>query len=138
MTSKRESPDLGDEALAQLFAAHVASTDTKGLSGDYYYDYEGFVLGAPADEALAMVVRLCERAPDDSALCWVGVVFVEPLLDLHWRTIGDRFEREAAKRPSLRKAYSCAWLSLPRRGREFEARLEALIQPGEDVGRQKS
>jgi len=84
-----------------------------------------------------MVVRICDRAPDDSALCWIGVAFVEPLLDLHWRTIGERFER-GAKQPSLRKAYSCAWLRLSRRGWEFEARLEALIQSGENVGRQKS
>ncbi len=134
---KRKTPDFDDDALARLFAAHAASQHAEP-NMDYFLEYSNFIISASADEAFNAVVKLCQKAPDDAALCWIGVSFVEPLLELHWKVVGERFTREAAKSAELRKAFSCAWLHLPRRARELEGRLEALTRPGEDVGRRTS
>jgi len=83
---------------------------------------------------------LCDAAPDDDALCHLGVVVIEPLLDLHWKTISDAFEAGAKRNPAVRKALSCASLDIrpSRAGRAVEERFYALIRPEDDIGRQPS
>ena len=81
-------------------------------------------------------MALCDAAQDDDALCQLGVSVIEPLLDLHWKAIGDAFEAEAKRNPSIRKALSCAWLDIrpSRRGAAIEQRFYALVQPEDDIG----
>jgi len=85
---------------------------------------------SPAD-ALTVIIDLAESLPEDR-LCQLGVNLIEPLLDLHWDEIGEAFESAARGRSNLRRALSCAWLDLDE---GVIARLEGLIQPGEDIGR---
>jgi hypothetical protein len=60
---------------------------------------------------------------------------VEPLLDLHWKQIGDAFEAEAKRKPTLRKALSYAYLHLKgNAGRDLERRLRSLVESRGDVG----
>lgn len=98
-------------------------------SGDYYLDYANFVISGPPLDALDLVLRICDQAPDDNALCRVGTVFVEPLLNSHWKVISDRFENVARKQRSLRIAHSCTLTHLPRRARPWEERMRQLMSP---------
>lgn len=148
MTAGCPKPDVSDEAIRSLFLSHEAAEDQRTFggpqsdlhqlldirppeddppSGDYYLDYANFVISGPPMEALDVVLRTCDRAPDDDALCWIGVVLVEPLLDTHWKMISLRFEAEARKRRALRVAYSCAWTHLPRQARPWEERMRNLM-----------
>lgn len=100
-------------------------------SMDYYLDYYNFVVRGDPSVGLTLVLKLCGAAPNDAALCFVGVNFVEPLLDLHWKKIGERFYEAAARKRSVREALSCAWLNLKpmrRGGDELERRLRNLVQ----------
>jgi hypothetical protein len=145
----RPMPDMSDEALTNLFEGRRADEDHRAfggpqgdlhkilgirppedepLSGEYYLDYVNFVISGPPAQALDLVIAICERAPDDHALCWVGSVFVEPLLDLHWAEVSERFEHQAGKRRSLRVAYSCAMTHLPRKARPWQERMQRLMQ----------
>jgi hypothetical protein len=97
--------------------------------------YSGFMIGGPPSAALNVLLLLCDNAPNDQALCFLGVQLVEPLLDLHWKEIGSAFETEVRRRPALRKALSCAWLDLNgKAGKDFERRLRTLVGPDDHVG----
>ena len=101
------------------------------ISDDFWLDYYNFVVTGDPAVSLDLVLKLCAAAPDDDALCWVGVFFVEPLLDLHWRKIGDRFHDAATRKRSVRKALSCASLTLKpakRGGIELERRLRVAVE----------
>jgi hypothetical protein len=143
-------PDVTDDAIRRLFSSREAAEHQRTLggpqwglhellgirppeddppSGDYYLDYVNFVISGPPMDALDLVLRICDRAPDDDVLCWVGTVFVEPLLNSHWKVISDRFENVARKRRSLRVAYSCTLTHLPRQARPWEERMRQLMSP---------
>lgn len=112
----------------------VAAFFAKGEQADSYYGIMSIPHDRPAAEALRLTVAPAERAPSDEALCWLGVALLEPLIELHWRALGDAVDRALKQSPSLRKAFSCVWLSgVPA---EIENRWEELIRPDEDVGRQ--
>jgi hypothetical protein len=68
--------------------------------------YSNFMVGGKPTAALKVLIALCENAPNDDALRLFGAQMVEPLLDLHWKQIGDAFEAEAKRKPTLRKALS--------------------------------
>jgi hypothetical protein len=125
--------------VIRRLADACSSNGESGGQLDWYSAYENLAIGGPPDVALDMILAVCDVA-DNDALCWIGVAFIEPLLDNYWETIGERLEREASRRPSLRKALSCASLHLKpyRRGLAFEQRLLALIRPEEDIGRSTS
>jgi hypothetical protein len=102
---------------------------------DVVLAYTNFMIGGEPSTALRVLTTLCENAPGDDALCFLGVRMVEPLLDLHWKEIGSGFEAEARRTPSLRQARSCAWLNLKgSTGQDLEPRLRSLIEP-DHVGR---
>ena len=129
---------MSREALDRVFSTDADS----GVGGwvEALLPYSSFVIqGLPAD-ALRVAIALCGAAPDDDALCHLGVAVIEPLLDLHWKTIGDAFEAEAKGSPALRKALSCALLDLrpSRAGTAVEQRFYALVGPDDDIGRQPS
>lgn len=146
--SRHDAPDVTDDAIRKLFAAHrqaehhrehggpqrdlhavlrLDPPEDKAESGDFALDYVNFMISGPPDEAMDVVLRVCDAAPDDASLCWVGTLLVEPLLGLHWNDIGERFEREARRSASLRAAYSCALVQLPRRATEWKVRMQNLV-----------
>jgi hypothetical protein len=109
---------------------------THSSESDEVLGFENFMIDGEPVAALDVLIVLCENAPNDDVLCFLGVRLVEPLLDLHWKQIGSAFEAEARRRLSLRKALSCAWLDLKGRGsHEMEQRLLSLLPPREDTGR---
>ena len=126
---KISGPSVG-HSRTSIGSSMIRPPEDEPPSGDYYLDYANFVISGPPMEALDVVLRICDQAPDDDALCWIGVVFVEPLLDTHWKTISVRFEAEARKRRALRVAYSCAWTHLPRQARPWEKRMRHLMTRG--------
>jgi hypothetical protein len=145
-----DSPETDDAAVRRLFDSHADAQQERrifeqlGLGGnpelqdDYWVDFYNIVVDGDdeAAEALALVLRLCHLAQDDDMLSWIGVQFVEPLLDLHWRNIGEDFYAAASKDRAVRKALSCAWLALKparRGGRDMEQRLLALTACTDDV-----
>jgi hypothetical protein len=113
--------------------------------GDDWLDYENAVIEGPGDRALEVVLRACAAAPSDDALCWIGVTLVEPLLDLHWREIGEAFLRAAEGSSPVRRALSCSWHHIVEQrtrseaerviARDLEARLEAAVGDEDDIGR---
>jgi hypothetical protein len=105
----------------------IEPPEDKAGSGDYALDYVNLMISGPPNEALEVVLRVCDAAPDGASLCWIGTLLVEPLLDLHWSDIGERFEREARRSAPLRAAYSCASVELPRRATEWKRRMRALV-----------
>ena len=79
-------PDVSDEAIRNLFLSHEAAEDQRTFGGpqsdlhelldirppedepppgDYYLDYANFVISGPPMEALDVVLRICDRAPDN-------------------------------------------------------------------------
>jgi hypothetical protein len=116
-----------DERLerANEEALGVRGPDTV-LGDDYWRDYCNYVIEGPGSAALPLVLKFCEAAPDDDALCWVGVNFIAPLLDLHWERIGEGFLKAASGSRNVRKAFSCAAIKLkPTRRGGCRARSEA-------------
>lgn len=97
-------------------------------------EYADVSMRGDAKEALARAVELCEEAPDDDHLSVLAVVVLDPLLDFHWYAIGSAFEAEMRRSASLRKAFSCTWPT--EMGVEDYERLEALLLPGENIGRE--
>lgn len=153
--SRPDPPDVTDEAIRKLFAAHrqaehhrehggpqrdlhavlgIEPPEDKAGSGDYALDYVNFMISGPPNEALEVLLRVCDAAPDGASLCWIGTLLVEPLLDLHWSDIGEGFERESRKSAPLRAAYSCASLQLPRRATEWKRRMQHLVAPSGEPG----
>jgi hypothetical protein len=129
---------MSHEALDLVFR-----TDADGEDGGWVealLPYSNFVIQGPPADALRVAIALCGAAPDDDALCRLGVAVIEPLLDLHWKTIGDAFEVEAKRNSAVRKALSCALLDIrpSRTGRAVERRFYALVRPEDDIGRQPS
>jgi hypothetical protein len=99
---------------------------------DLYQPYhEGVIEGNPY-RSLEVILQLVGSAPDDAHLCAIGVILLDPLLDLYWRTITERFEREMVQNEKLRKAFSCTMLDIPD---EIDSRLHDLVAPAEDIGR---
>jgi hypothetical protein len=97
--------------------------------------YSNFMVGGKPTAALKVLIALCENAPNDDALRLFGAQMVEPLLDLHWKQIGDAFEAEAKRKPTLRKALSHAYLHLKgNAGRDLERRLRSLVESRGDAG----
>src|SRR5205807_1628765 len=123
-----EAPDTSPEGLRRFFEAVAVLQDpdpdpehrfdflgprpSQSSESDEVLAYRNFMIGAQPSAALKMLTTLCKNAPSDTALCFLGVQVVEPLLDLHWKEIGAAFEAEARRTPSVRKALSCARLDL--------------------------
>ena len=146
-------PDVTPDGLKKFFAAvavlqepdpdpdrrfdFLGPRPTHSSESDEVLTYTNFMINGPPAAALKLLTALCDNAPNDDVLCFIGVQMVEPLLDLHWKEIGSAFEVEARRRESLRKALTCAWLDLKgRAGKEMEQRLRDLLGPGEDIARQ--
>ena len=120
-----QADDLNDSDLSSRHAERIA----------VYYNA---VVAGPARRALDITLSFCETASDDDDLCWIGVNLVEPLLDLHWKAVHDRFEKAAISSANVRKALSCATLDIRPRGKRkgalVEHRLRDLIGPNENIG----
>jgi hypothetical protein len=129
---------MSDQTLHRVFCTDA--DDEEGGWVEALLPYSNFVIQGPPADALRVAIALCGAAPDDHTLCRLGVVIIEPLLDLHWKTIGDAFEVEAKRNPAVRKALSCALLDIrpSRAGRAVERRFYALVRPEDDIGRQRS
>lgn len=129
---------MSDEALARAF--DTDAHDEPGGWVEALLPYSNFVIEGPPADALRVAIALCDAAPNDDALCHLGIAVIEPLLDLHWKTIGHAFEAKAKRNAALRKALSCALLDIrPRRaGRAIEKRLYALMRPEDDIGGPRS
>jgi hypothetical protein len=83
-------------------------------------------------ESLALTLELANLAPDDDAVCWLEVAVLEPLLELHWKALGDAVDRALAASDRLRKALSCVDLSgVPSR---VEDRWRRYVSPDDDIG----
>jgi hypothetical protein len=138
VSSRSDLPDISHEALDRVFCTDADEED--GGWVEALLPYSNFVILGPPADALRVAIVLCEAAPDDHALCRVGVAIIEPLLDLHWKTIGGAFEVEAKRNPAVRKALSCALLDIrpSRAGRAVEQRFYALVRPEDDIGREPS
>lgn len=130
-------PDMSDEALDRVFCLD-ADDEEGGSWVEALLPYSNFVIEGPPADALRVAIALCDAAPDDDWLCHMGVAVIEPLLDLHWKAIGDAFEAKAKRNSAVRKALSCALLDIrpSRAGRAVEQRFYALIRPEDDIGRQ--
>jgi hypothetical protein len=143
--------DLRPETLRDLFAARLLRLDVEatnkrlGISireeyvDDEFREYSNAVIDGPAERALDVTLRLAEAAPDDDSVCWIGIVLVEPLLDLHWQLVADTFVKAAHRSAPLRMALSCASFQL-RGGSRAKRKATrdsflALIRSGEDIGR---
>jgi hypothetical protein len=138
VSGRSDIPDISDEALDRVF--RTEADEEHGGWVEALLPYSNFVIEGPPADGLRVAIALCDAAPDDDALCHLGVAVIEPLLDLHWKTIGDAFEAKARRNSALRKALSCALLDIrpSRAGRAVEQRFYALIRPDDDIGRQPS
>jgi hypothetical protein len=116
---------MGTERLDPV---QVAALFRRDEDPDTYYDITAMPHTLPPLDALRHTLWLCERAPDESALTWIGTVLIEPLVDLHWRAVGDRLIAAAEKSRPVRVALAGAWFHLPRRAREIEHRLDELAK----------
>ena len=96
------------------------------------YSHIDPVHGDPA-ETLRSVVEVSENADEDE-LVWIAVLLIDPLLDIHWRVIGDEFEAAMRQSRKLRMAYSCAWTDVDFPD-DLGSRLDALVQEDEHIGR---
>ena len=132
----RPIPDVTPETLDRIFRPGIVVGDDDRFEA--LLPYSNFIIDGPPTVALRVAIALCNAAPDADALCYLGVAIIEPLLDLHWRAIGDAFDAEAKRNPAMRKALSCAWLDLrpSRAGAGVEQRFYELIQPEDDIGHQ--
>lgn len=83
--------------------------------------------------ALAELLPLIDGLSDDE-LCWVGVGYVEAIIDCGWPGIRPELEAALAQSANLRKAASCAGPQ----DDEAWAIIERSLRPGEDVGRQST
>lgn len=116
-------PDLDPVQVAAFFARDPET--------DRYHDLVELWRTLPADEALGVAVELANLAPDDDRLCWVGVAYLEPLVEVRWMELGSGLERALASSGRLRKAMSCVWLSdVPE---ETRRQIDALIGPDEQL-----
>jgi hypothetical protein len=120
----------------ELDAAEIAAFFAKDEQADNYYGITSIPHDRPPAEALRLTTELADRAPTDDALCWLGVALLEPLIELHWRALGESLDRALIRSGNLRKALSCVWLSDV--ADELETRWYSLIQPDEHVGRRRS
>ena len=64
-------------------------------------------------------------------LAAIGVILIDPLLDLHWQEIADRFAAEMERVDNLRKAFSCTMIDVPD---DVYSRLHALVRSEDDIG----
>jgi hypothetical protein len=62
----------------------------------------------------------------------LAVVALDALLDEHWGEIASDFEQAMARSSALRKCWSCTMADIPQ---EAIDRLDSLLRPGEDIGR---
>lgn len=91
--------------------AEIAAFFSKDVDTDNYYAIQMIPHQYSPARALQLTIDLLSIAPDDDGLCWVGVVVLEPLLELHWKALSEQFDGVLSATPSLRKAYSCVYLS---------------------------
>jgi hypothetical protein len=81
---------------------------------------------------LELTVAVADLAPDDAALCLLGIEVLEPLAELHWRELADALDSALARSVPLRKAMSCVWLGdVPD---ELERRWRGHLRPEDDIG----
>src|SRR4051794_2821072 len=97
-----------------------------------YQPYHTAVIEGDPSASLDLIIELVQVAPDDHYLCAIGVILIDPLLDLHWQEIGDRFAAEMERVDNLRKAFSCTMIDVPD---EVYSRLHALVRSEDDIGR---
>ena len=98
---------------------------------EYADDARAITEAAPS-RAVALTVEVCERATDDEHLLAIAVVILDPLLDQRWEEVGAEFESAMRESAALRKAWSGAMPDIPQ---DAIDRLDALLAPGEDIGR---
>lgn len=83
--------------------------------------------------SLRRLEDLCQEAPDEDHLLVLAVEMLDPLLDAHWDEIGQEFEARMQRSSALRRCWSYTMADLPK---EAMNRLDALLKPGEDIGRE--
>jgi hypothetical protein len=96
-----------------------------------YQPHHQAVIEQDPKVSLDLIVSLVRSAPDDDHLCAIGVILIDPLLDLYWSQIGDQFELAMRNEADLRKAFSCTMLDIPE---DLHARLHELVGSSEDIG----
>jgi hypothetical protein len=100
---------------------------------DFYQRYHTGILQGDPVSNVELVIRLADEAPDDDHLCALGVVLLDPLLDLHWSAISSRFEAAMMSNRNLRKAFTCSWNDIPKQDADT---LWGLVEQDEDIGHQ--
>jgi hypothetical protein len=99
---------------------------------EYADDARAITEAAPS-RAVSLAVEVCEGAPDDEHLLAIAVVILDPLLDQRWDLVGAEFESAMRESAALRRAWSGAMPDIPQ---DAIDRLDGLLAPGEDIGRQ--
>jgi hypothetical protein len=84
-------------------------------------------------EGVERIRQLCEAAPDADHLLVIAVEALDTLLDQHWAVVESVFEEAMKQSPALRRCWSCAMPDMPQGAID---RLDSLLLPGEDIGRQ--
>jgi hypothetical protein len=97
------------------------------------HSLERWVMSAPPREAVSRLVKALDDL-DEHLLCRVGVGTLEALVNLNWDEIAESLVAALKTSSNLRRALSCVWFDA-----DFDEgskqRLQAFIQPHEDVGR---
>src|SRR5438132_7254630 len=96
-----------------------------------YQPYHASVIEQSPDTSLDLIIKLVQAATDSASLCAIGVILIDPLLDIHWQEIADRFAVEMRGSDKLRKAFSCTMLDIPE---DIYTRLHDLVDADDDIG----
>ena len=91
----------------EAFFANADPDEWSGLDDQLLYD------GTPI-QRLQGIVQLVEFARSQDDLCWIGVHFLEPLIDLYWATVVSDVEDALEASKDLRRAFSCCLLTVPK------------------------
>jgi hypothetical protein len=140
MSDQKPMPrGLPREQVEAFFAPETWEPENPSLPGpefvidtDSFYDVMNLCTSHSPRDALLACVELAAMAPDEDALCNLGIWVLEGVIEEHWRTLGEDIDEALRQHSELRTAFTCAWLSgIPKR---VENRWRALIRPEDHLG----